>query len=163
MVHNHHYLYLKLSFFAFHWIFLISLFLELRGISFFLFFILSFFLFERELFGTSKYLVDIMHSSFNKNEHWIINLKSFVNEARTWQIDEVKLYPPVSIDKAIGVLIDTSDNYIGEIKTDTKLKLSKLCVSKYYFHHEDRIRLLENADPFCISLIVMLSKSYLQH
>ena len=104
-----------------------------------------------------------MHSSFNKNEHWTINLKSFVNEARAWQIDEVKLYPPVSIDKAIDVLIDTSDNYIGEIKTDTKPKLSKLCVSKYYFHHEDRIRLLENADPFGISLIVMLSKSYLQH
>ena len=36
-------------------------------------------------YGTSKYLVDIIQSILNKNKHHVINSKSFVNEAATWE------------------------------------------------------------------------------
>ena len=39
----------------------------------------------------------------------------------------------------------------------------EFCLSKSYFLYENRIRLLENTGPIGLSLMVVLSKTYLQH
>ena len=129
-------------------------------------------------YGTSKYLVDIMQPTLNKNKHRVINSSSFVNEAATWETtqeeiqvsyDVINLYPSIPIDKAITVLIDTLNNDLDDLNTRTKLtltdihKLTELCLSKSYFLCENKIRLLENAGPIGLSLMVVLSESYLQH
>ena len=129
-------------------------------------------------YGTSKYLVDIIQPTLNKNKHRVINSSSFVNEAATWETtqeeiqvsyDVINLYPSIPIDKAITVLIDTLNNDLDDLNTRTKLtptdihKLTELCLSKSYFLYENKIRLLENTGPIGLSLIVVLSESYLQH
>ena len=67
-------------------------------------------------YGTSKYLVDIVQPTLNKNKHRVINSSSFVNEAATWEttLEEIQasyevtnLYPSIPIDKTITVLMDT--------------------------------------------------------
>ena len=79
-----------------------------------------------------------------------------------------------AIDKAITVLMDTLSNELDDLNTRTKLtltnihKLTELCLSKSYFLYENKMRLLENAGPIGLgsilpSLMVVLSKSYLQH
>ena len=128
-------------------------------------------------YGTSKYLVDIIQPTLNKNKHRVINSSSFVNEAATWETtqkeiqvsyDVINLYPSIPIDKAITVLIDTLNNDLDDLNTRTKLtltdihKLTELCLSKYLLY-ENKIRLLENAGPIGLSLMVVLSESYLQH
>ena len=61
------------------------------------------------------------------------------------------------------------NNDLDELNTRTKLtatdihKLKELCLSKSYFLYENKIRLLENAGPFGLSLTVVLSESYLQY
>ena len=128
--------------------------------------------------GTSKSLVDIIQTILNKNKHRVIDLSSFVNEAATWEItqeeiqvsyDVTRLYPSILIDKAITVLIDTLNNDLDDLNNRTKLtlndipKLTEFCLSKSYFLYENKIRLLENAGPIGLSLMVVLSESYLQH
>ena len=58
-------------------------------------------------YETSKYLVDIIQLTLNKNKHRIINSSSFVNEATTWETtqeeiqvsyDVTNLYPSMPID-----------------------------------------------------------------
>ena len=39
----------------------------------------------------------------------------------------------------------------------------ELCLNKSYFLYENKITLLENAGPLGLSLMVVLSESYLQH
>ena len=129
-------------------------------------------------YGTSKYLVDIIQPTLKKNKHRVINSPSFVNEAATWETtqeeiqisyDVINLYPSIPIDKAITVLIDTLNNDLDYLNTCTKLalidihKLTELGLSKSYFLYKNRIRLLENAGPVGLSLMVVLSESYLQH
>ena len=76
---------------------------------------------------------------------------------------------PIPIDKAINVLMDTLNNDLKDLNTCTKLtftdihKSTELCLSKSYFLYESKIRLLENAGPIGLSLMVVLSESYLQH
>ena len=78
------------------------------------------------------------------------------------------MYPSIPIDKAITVLIDTLNNDLDDLNTRTKLtltdihKLTELCLSKSYFLYENKIRLLENAGPIGLSLMVVLSESSLQ-
>ena len=36
-------------------------------------------------YGTSKYLVEIIQPTLNKNNHRVINSSLFVNEAATWE------------------------------------------------------------------------------
>ena len=120
-------------------------------------------------YGTSKYLIDIIQATLNKNKHRIINSSSFVNEAAAWETtqeeiqvsyDIINLYPSILIDKAITVLIDTLNNDLDDLNTRTKLtltdihKLMELCLSKSYFLYENKIRLLENAGPIGLSLMV---------
>ena len=129
-------------------------------------------------YGTSKYLIDIIQSILNKNKHHVINSTSFVNEAATWETtleeiqvscDVINLYPSTPIDKAISVLINTLNNDLDVRNTRTKLtltdthRLTELCLSKSYFLYENKIRLLENVDPIGLSLMVVLSESYLQY
>ena len=91
-------------------------------------------------YGTSKYLVDIIQLTLNKNKHRVINSSSFVDEAATWETtqeeiqvsyDVINLFPSIPIDKAITVLIDTLNN--DDLNTRTKLtltdihKLTELC------------------------------------
>ena len=79
------------------------------------------------------------------------------------------MYPSILIDKVITVLLDTLNNDLDDLNTRTKLtlndipKLTELCLSKSYFLYENKIRLLENAGPIGLSLMVVLSESYLQH
>ena len=129
-------------------------------------------------YGTSKYLVDIIQPTLNKNKHHVINSSSFVNEAATWETtqeeiqvsyDVTNLYPSIPIEKAITVLMDTLNNDLHDLNSRTKLtltdihKLTELCLSKSYFLYESKMRLLENAGPIGLSLMVVLSESYLQH
>ena len=130
-------------------------------------------------YGTSKYLVDIVQPTLNKSKPRVINSSSFVNEAATWETsqeeiqvsyDVTNLYPSIPIDKTITVLKDTLNNYLDDLNTRTKLtltdihKLTELCLSKSYFLYENKMRLLENAGPIGLSLmVVVLSESYLQH
>ena len=70
---------------------------------------------------------------------------------------------------SIPVLIDTLYNDLDDLNTRTKLsltdihKLTELGLSKSYFLYENKIRLLENVGPIGLSLMVVLSKNYLQH
>ena len=129
-------------------------------------------------YGTSKYLVEIIQPTLNKNKYHIMKSSSFVNEAATWETtqeeiqvsyDVTNLYPSIPIDKAINVLMDTLNNDLNDLNTRTKLtltdihKLTELCLSKSYFLYENKIRLLENAGPIGLSLMVSLSGSYLQY
>ena len=128
-------------------------------------------------YETLKYLVEIIQPTLNKNKHRVMNSSSFVNEAATWETtqeeiqvsyDVTNLYPSIPIDKAINVLMDTLNNDLNDLNTRTKLtltdihKLTELCLSKSYFLYENKIRLLENAGPFGLSLMVVLSESFLQ-
>ena len=129
-------------------------------------------------YRTSKYLVEIIQSTLNKNKHRVINSPSFVNEAGTWETtqeeiqisyDVINLYTSIPIEKVITVLIDTLNNDLDYLNTHTKLtitdihKLTELFLSKLYFLYENKIRLLENAGPIGLSFMVVLSESYLQH
>ena len=129
-------------------------------------------------YRTSKYLVDIVQPTLNKNKHRIINLSLFVNEAATWETTQVKiqvsydatnLYPSIPINKAITVLMDTLNNDLDDLNTRTKLtltdiqKLTELCLSKSYFLYENKMTLLENTGHIGLSLMVVLSESFLQH
>ena len=133
---------------------------------------------ETTPYGTSKYLVEIIQPTLSKTKHRVMNSASFVNEAATWETtqediqvsyDVINLYPSIPIDKAIIVLIDTLNNDLDYLNTRTKLtltdihKLTELCLSQSYFLYENKIRLLENAGPIGLSLMVVLSESYLQH
>ena len=79
------------------------------------------------------------------------------------------MYPSIQIDKAIIVLIDTLNNDLNDLHTRIKLtltyihKLTEHCLSKSYFLYGNKIRLFENAGPIDLSLMVVLSESYLQH
>ena len=83
--------------------------------------------------------------------------------------DVINLHSSIPIDKVITVLTDTINNDLDDLNTRTKLtltdihKLTELCLSKSYLLYENKIRLLEKAGPVGISLMVVLSKSYLQH
>ena len=79
------------------------------------------------------------------------------------------MYPSIPRDKAITVLMGTLNNNLDDLNTRTKLtltdmnKLAELCLSKSYVLYENKMRLLENAGPVGLSLMVVLSERYLQH
>ena len=96
----------------------------------------------------SKYLVDIIQPTLNKNQHKVKNSKSFVSQAQTWKIeqDEIQdsydvtnLYPSIPIDKAIDVILQQLSEDYEDFKTRTKLtlvdiqQLIELCVNGRYF------------------------------
>ena len=72
------------------------------------------------------------------------------------------------MDNAITVLMDTLNNDLDDLITCIKLtltdihKLRKFCLSKLYLLYENKIRLLENAGLIGLSLMAVLSESYIQ-
>ena len=99
-------------------------------------------------YGISKYLVDIIQPTLNKNQHKVKNSKSFVSQAQTWKIepDEIQvsydvtnLYPSIPIDKAIDVILQQLSEDYEDLKARTNLTLVDIqqligvCLSEYYF------------------------------
>ena len=129
-------------------------------------------------YGISKYLIDIIQTTLNKNQHKVKSSRSFVLQAQTWKIerdemqvsyDVTNLYPSIPIDKAIHVILQQlSENY-EDLKTRTKLTLVdiqqiiELCVSECYFIWDNAIWNLFNSGPIGLSIMVILSESYLQN
>ena len=128
-------------------------------------------------YGTSKYLVEIIQPILNKKKHCVMNSSSFVNEVAIWETtlkkikvsyDDLDLYPSISKDKAITVWIETL-NDVDDLNSCRKQtltdihKLIELCLNKSYFLYKNKIRLLKNSGPIGVSLMVVLSESYLQH
>ena len=129
-------------------------------------------------YGISKYLVDIIQPTLNKNQHKVKNSKSFVSQAQTWKIepDEIQvsydvtnLYPSIPIDKAIDVILQQLSEDYEDLKTRTKLtlvdiqQLIELCVSECYFLWDNVIWNLLNSGPIGLSIMVVLSESYLHN
>ena len=98
--------------------------------------------------GISKYLVDIIQLTLNKNQHKVEISKSFMSQAQTWKIepneiqvsyDVTNLYPSIPIDKAIDVILQQLSEDYEDLKTRTKLtlvdiqQLIELCASECYF------------------------------
>ena len=128
-------------------------------------------------YGISRYLVNIIQPTLNKNIHKVQNSTSFVNEAKDWLIDPdeiqvsydvVNLYPSVPLDKAISVVIEYLHQDYINVKTRTKLSLKdihqliELCVSECYFLYDNKMWNLENSGPIGLSIMVVLSECYLQ-
>ena len=123
-------------------------------------------------YGTSKYLVEIIQPTLNKNKHRVINLYIFVQEAKSSEIykddlqvsyDVENLYPLVPVEKAINVLIDTLNNGKEQLKERTKStltdvhKLTEFFLSKCYFLQKNNFRFLQKIGPIELSFMVVLS------
>ena len=126
----------------------------------------------------SKYLVDIIQPTLNKNQYKVKNLKLFVAQAQTWKIEpeeiqvsyDVKnLFPSIPINKAIDAILQQLSEDYEDVKTRTKLtlvdiqQLIELCVSECYFLWDNVIWNLLNSGPIGLSIMVVLSESYLQN
>ena len=130
------------------------------------------------LYGISKYLVDIIQPTRNKNQHKVENSKSFVSQAQTCKLepDEIQvsydvtnLYPAIPINKAIDVILQQLSEDYEDLKTRTKLtlvdiqQLTELCVSECYFLWNNVIWNLLNSGPIGLSIMVVLFESYLHN
>ena len=87
---------------------------------------------DKAPYGISKYIVDIIQLTLNKNQRKVKNSKSFVSQAQTWKIepDEIQvsydvpdLYPSIHIDKSIDVILQQLSEDYEDLKTRTKLTL----------------------------------------
>ena len=83
--------------------------------------------------------------------------------------DVTNLYPLIPIDKAINVIIQLLSEDYEDLKTRTKLTLVviqlliELCVSECYFLWGNAIWNFLNSGPIGLSIMVVLSESYLQY
>ena len=86
-------------------------------------------------YGISKYLVNIIQPTLNKNKHRVLNSYSFAEEVKEWNIssneiqtsfDVVILYPSVPIDEAVAVIIEILNNEIDDLRKRTKLTLTDI-------------------------------------
>ena len=86
-------------------------------------------------YGISKYLVEIIQPTLNKNNNKIQNSTSFVYEAKDWKIepteiqvsyDVVNLYPSVPPDRSIQVIVEFLRDDHVELKKRTKLNLTDI-------------------------------------
>ena len=121
-------------------------------------------------FGISKYFVEIIQLTLNKNKNKVQNSTSFLHEANEWKIESteiqvsyhvVTLYPSVLLYTSIHVFIEFIHT---ELKKTTKLNLMdiyqllELCFGKYYFLYNNLIWMLENSGPIGLSIMVILSE-----
>ena len=128
-------------------------------------------------YGISKYLVEIIQPTLNKNNNKIQNSTSFVHEAKDWKIepteiqvsyDVVNIYPSVPLDRSIQAVVEFLQNDHAELKKRTKLNLTdiqqllELCLSECYILYNNVIWTLENSGPIGLSIMVVLSECYLQ-
>ena len=129
-------------------------------------------------YGISKYLVDIIQPTLKKNHHKVKNSRSFVSQAPTWKsepdeiqvsYDVTNLYPSIPIDKAIDVIIQQLSEDYENLKTRARLtlvdiqQLIELYVSDCYFLWDNVIWNLLNSGLIGLSILVVLSESYLQY
>ena len=127
-------------------------------------------------YGTSKYLVEVIQPTLNKNKHRVLNSSSFVEEAKEWNIspseiqtsfDVVNLYSSVPIDEAVAGIIEILNNDVDDLRKRTKLtltdirKLIELCLSTNYFIFDNRVRILENSGLTGLALMVVISEAFL--
>ena len=84
-------------------------------------------------YRTSKYLVEIIKPTLNRNKHRVINSSSLVNGAATSETteeqiqvsyDAIILYPSIPINKAITVLTDTLNYGVDYLNALSKLTLT---------------------------------------
>ena len=128
-------------------------------------------------YGISKYLVEIIQPTLNKNNNKIQNSTSFVHEEKDWKIepteiqmsyDVVNLYSSVPLDRSIQVIVEFLQDDHAELKKTTKLNLTdiqqllELCLSECYFLYNNIIWTLGNSGPTGLSIMVVLSECYLQ-
>ena len=132
-------------------------------------------------YGISKYLLNIIQSTLNKNQHKVKNSKSFVLQGQTWKIqpDELQvsydvrnLYPSIPIGKAINAILqnlsEECEDY-EDLKTRTKLRrvgiqqVIELCVRKCYFLWDDVICSLLNSGPIGLFICRTLNKMLLNY
>ena len=128
-------------------------------------------------YGISNYLVDIIRTTLNKNQCKIKNSRQFVLQAQTWKIepdvtqvsyDATNLYPSITINKAIDVILQQLNKDYEDLKARNKLtvidiqQLIELCVSECYFLWDNFILNLHNSGPIGLSIMVVLSMSFLQ-
>ena len=52
---------------------------------------------ETAPYGTSKYLVDVIQPTLNKNKHCVINSLVFVIETATWETTQEEFMSPICI------------------------------------------------------------------
>ena len=129
-------------------------------------------------YGTSKYLVDLIQPTLNKNVTRLNNSTSFVEEAKKWEIssdeyqvsfDVVALYPSVPISKAIEVICDLLKDDWQNVERRTKLNIDDirslvvLSLSKCYFMFDNKLYMIEDAGPIGLSLMVVIAEGYLQY
>jgi hypothetical protein len=126
--------------------------------------------------GLSQYLVKIIQPTLDKNEVRLKNADAFVQRAKNWEISEsevqvsydvVNLYPSVPINEAILIMVDTlkSDHSIKQrckLNINEIKELIELCLSKCYFLWNDTFYELINSGPIGLSLMVVISESFLQ-
>ena len=106
------------------------------------------------------------------------NSGSFGLQAQTWKIepDEVqvsydvtKLYPSLPINKKIDVILQLLSEDYEDLKTRTKLTLVKVpqliefCVIECYILWDNVIWNLLNSGPVGLSIMIVLSESYLHN
>ena len=127
--------------------------------------------------GLSKFLVDLIQPTLNKNSTRLPNSRKFVSLAKEWDIDPsevqvsydvVNLYPSIPIEAACEIVINMLSNdedfgsrtslTIPEVQT-----LIKLCLSRCYFIWDKKIHMLENSGPIGLSLMVVMAEAFLQH
>ena len=128
-------------------------------------------------YGISKYLVEIIQPTLNKNNNKIQNSTSFVHEAKDWKIepteiqvsdDVVNLYLSVPLDRFIQVIVEFLQDDHAALRKRTKLNLTdfqqllELCLSECYFLYNNVIWTLENSGPIGLSIMVVLSECYLR-
>ena len=128
-------------------------------------------------YGISNYLVDIIRMTLNKNQYKIKNSRQFVLQAQTWKIepdvtqvsyDATNLYPSITINKAIDVILQQLNKDYEDLKARNKLtvidiqQLIELCVSECYFLWDNVILNLHNSGPIGLSIMVVLSMIFLQ-
>ena len=87
------------------------------------------------LYGISKYLINIIQPTLNKNKLRVLNSSSFAKEVKEWNISSneiqtsfnvVILCPSVPIDEAVAVIIEILNNDTDDLRKRTKFTLTDI-------------------------------------
>ena len=120
-------------------------------------------------YGFSKYLIKMMQPTLNNSQHKIKKSVQFVNKSKAWKISPteiqvsyvVNLYPSVSLDKAIHVIVKyLQQNDFNNVKRRTKLtlvdihQLLELCLSECYFLYKNLIWKSHKSGPIGLSFMM---------
>ena len=74
---------------------------------------------ESLAYGTSKYLVKIIQPTLNKNKHRVLNLSSFVEKAKEWNISSSEIQTSFNVVNLYSflyaVIIEILNNDIDDL------------------------------------------------